>query len=58
MVAQDPVISRLTNLEGSRKTSINSTELGKSAEEMIQPWPDQPYWFQCPCYNIALHNKR
>ena len=54
---RDPVISRSTNLEGSRKTSINSTKLGKSAEKMIQPWPDQPYWFQCPCHNIALHNK-
>ena len=54
MVERDPVISRSTNLEGSHKTSINSTELGKSAEKMIQP-----YWFQRPCYNIdniALHN--
>ena len=27
----------------THKTSINSTKLGKSAEKLIQPWPDQLY---------------
>ena len=26
--------------------SINGTKLGKLAEKLIQPWPDQLYWLQ------------
>ena len=40
------------------KTSINSTKLGTSAERMIQPWPDQPYQFQCLHYNITKDNSK